>query len=532
MTDDKILSVMESIINRWMDVKQKLYVIDKEIIAKPHFISLSYKEADVKTINILNGSVVNKNGNFNDSKTGYSINVMIGDKKQGYGSRWDARDHLPRDSDVLKNLIENKIDFVLKSALVSYISNIEKIIPVKQENGNKFSQLSNDPVAVYIEKKPKPKSIPKNLILTLKDWTKEISKLNFVDESNAIIYSQHDSRRFIDSQGRKILDHSFLEKVILITDIRHNKNFEIPFGQSIYLVKGWDDVNQKLENILNEIPRDIEQLRNASIPISNQYPVVFSGVSVGIMYHEGLGGHHLSGRYIKKGFSTTFKNQLNKKILPEFITVVDDPQKKDASGFYRFDEEGIEGQRVVLVENGILRNYLLDRDSAVYFGKLSNGHARGEWLCDEMGSITPEPRVSNLEIISSNSVPDEELVEILKKHCIENNLECGLYIDARAGEVDVDTSEFHLYPHKAWKIFPDGRRERITSFYVVAHPYELLKQMVVTGDNYKICTGMCGAESGWVPTQQIAPAAFIPRVTIQSEEPKIQTKRLLEKLKD
>ncbi len=532
MTDDKILSVMESIINRWMDVEQKLYIISKEIIAKPHFISLSYKEADVKKINILNGAVVNNNGNFNDPKTGYSINVMIGDKKQGYGSRWDSRDYIPRNPEVLRKLIDDNIDFVLKSALVSYISNIEKIVSVKQERGNKFSHLSNDPVAVYIEKKPKSKPVPENLILTLKDWTKEMSKLNFVDESNSILYSEHNSRRFVDSQGRKILDHSFLEKVILAIDIRHNKNFEIPFGQSIYSIKGWDNINQRLEDILNEILRDIEQLRNASIPTSNQYPVVFNGVSVGIIYHEALGGHNLSGRYIKKGFSTTFKNQLNKKILPEFITVIDNPQKKDASGFYRFDEEGIEGQRVVLVENGILRNYLLDRDSAVYFGKLSNGHSRGEWLCDEMGSIIPEPRVSNLEIISSNSVPDEELVEILKKYCIENNIKCGLYIDARAGEVDVDTSEFHLYPHKAWKIFPDGRRERITSFYVAAHPYELLKQIVVTGNGYKTCTGMCGAESGWVPAQQIAPAAFIPKVTIQAEEPKIETKRLLEKLND
>ena len=179
MTDDKILSVMESIINRWMDAKQKLYVIDKEIIAKPHFISLSYKEADVKTIDILNGAIVNNNGNFNDCKTGYSINVMIGDKKQGYGSRWDACDHLPRDQNVLKNLIDDNMDFVLKSALGSYISNIEKIVSVKQEKGNKFSHLSNDSVAVYIEEKLNQKPIPKNLILTLKDWTKEILKLNY-----------------------------------------------------------------------------------------------------------------------------------------------------------------------------------------------------------------------------------------------------------------------------------------------------------------------------------------------------------------
>ncbi|MBA3064057.1 TldD/PmbA family protein [Candidatus Woesearchaeota archaeon] len=531
MTDDKILAVMENTINRWMDVKQKLYIINKEIIAKPHFISLSYKEADVKTIDILNGAIVNNNGNFNDSKTGYSINVMIGDKKQGYGSRWEAYDHLPRDLEVLENLIDDKMDHVLKSALVSYISNIKDIIRVKQERGNKFSQLSNDPVAVYIEEKLNQKPIPENLILTLKNWTKKISKLDYVDESHSILYSEHDSRRFVDSQGRKILDHSFLGKVILTIDIRHNKNFEIPFGQSIYSAKGWDDINQKLEDILSEIPKDIEQLRNASIPTSDQYPVVFSAVSVGTIFHETSGGHNLSGRYIKKGFSTTFKNQLNKKIFPEFITVVDDPQKKGAFGFYRFDEEGIEGKRVVLVENGVLRNYILDRDSAVYFGKLSNGHSRGEWLCDEHASL-PEPRVGNLEIISSNSVPDEELVEILKKYCIENNIECGLYIDTDEGEVDVDTSEFHLYPHKAWKIFPDGRRERITNFYVATYPYNLLKQIVVTGNSYKTRRGICDAESGLIPTQEIAPAAFIPRVTIQAEEPKIETKRLLEKLKD
>src|SRR3989339_790214 len=79
----------------------------------------------------------------------------------------------------------------------------------------------------------------------------------------------------------------------------------------------------------------------------------------------------------------------------------------------------------------VMQNYLLDRGSANYFGMNSNGHSRMEWVCrqseENPGVIVPEPRVSNLEIISSNCVSEKELDQIVQNHCKKVNEECALY---------------------------------------------------------------------------------------------------------
>jgi TldD protein len=251
------------------------------------------------------------------------------------------------------------------------------------------------------------------------------------------------------------------------------------------------------------------------------------------LFHEALGAHLLSGRYIKDNESTIFKDKIGRLVLPESLTVIDDPQKKGVVGHYRFDVEGIEGERLVLVKDGVLQEYLLDRDSAPFFGKLSNGHARASWVCDDDGKpFIPEPRISNLEVINKNCVSDRELMEHLKRYCRDNGFEFGLYIGSHQGEVDVETGEFHIYPHRAWKIFPDGKKELITNFRVIAHPYEILTQLELSGKRYEDSQGFCGASSGYVRTWNRACAAFVPGVNVQAMPPIRLQPRVLPKLEN
>src|SRR3989339_465012 len=179
----------------------------------------------------------------------------------------------------------------------------------------------------------------------------------------------------------------------------------------------------------------------------------------------------------------------------------------------------------------VLQNYLLDRCSANYFGMNSNGHSRMEWVCrqseDNPGVIVPEPRVSNLEIISSNCVSEKELDQIVQDHCKKVNEECALYIEAGNGEVDIQTSEFRMFPSKAYKLFPDGKKEPIHNFMIIGNAYELLQQIVVTSNKLATTYGICGSSSGGIQTQEIAPSAFIPTVNIQAIESVKLKKRLI-----
>jgi predicted Zn-dependent protease len=145
--------------------------------------------------------------------------------------------------------------------------------------------------------------------------------------------------------------------------------------------------------------------------------------------------------------------------------------------------------------------------------------------------IAPEPRTSNMEISSPHAISDKKLEEMMQTHCKKNGLEYGLYIEAGAGCVDVSTSMFMIKPDSMWKVYTDGRRERVTSAVIVGSPYELLQQIEGIGNTPRTTLGTCGSNSGGVPVQERAPAIFLPKVTVTAMEEEKYTQRLLEREK-
>jgi len=532
MKHEELIPMMQGLIKRWIDVPQNVHYLDQDLVAKPHYISILYKESEMPNIAILNGHRVLTNPLL---RSGFSIKTMIGDKKQGYGTGRVARNSLPRNTNAIQNLMDLTFDCSLKNALLSYNANIGDTISLNVENG--FFHMSDDPVKGYIANEKSVGKIPTELVNTLIDWSKEVNSQKHVPQNNINLISNKELRSFADSQGRMIQDYSFAGDIKISLLVTHDKQFEMNFLESMPVIENWNKPIPLLEKKLEMIIKHSFNLKSASIPISDQYPVLFSGESMGTLFHEALGAHLLSGKYVTEGSSTTFRGQIGKQILPDFLTIIDDPQMKGSYGYFKYDDEGIEGKKIVLIKDGVLKNYLLDRDSAYALKSLSNGHARMEWvvLQDEFGTLSashPEPRVGNLNILSSKCIPDNELVEYMKKYCVDNKHECGLYIESGSGRVLMESGEFRLYPQRAWKIFPDGKKEYITNFMVIGNPYEMLKQIAITGTSRKISHGICGSTSGGIRTQEIAPAAFLPRVSIQAIEPVYEKERLLERLKD
>src|SRR5207237_5998934 len=106
--------------------------------------------------------------------------------------------------------------------------------------------------------------------------------------------------------------------------------------------------------------------------------------------------HRLEGeRQNSEKEGRTFKGQIGQRILPEFLSVHDDPTARAAgtgknrltlNGFYRFDDEGVPARDVTLIDHGVLRDYLMSRTPIT--GSLqSNGHGRGEGNANQLGRI-------------------------------------------------------------------------------------------------------------------------------------------------
>lgn len=507
---DEFLHVMKESVDKWMEAKPEVNIFGNKISTNPNYISILYKERDDTTWTFSNG--VEDMVGIEDNNAGYSVRVSVGDNEQGYGTARAARDEVPRSAKVLSEIVDEHLDLSTKIAVSTYLVHVSNNSVYEDRP---FDNFSEEDVAVFTGSEPKKISINGSLGEDLKRFTGDVCGKRFVREVEATIGTESGVQRFVDSDGRMIREHNRLGKIYLTGRFRHKSGQELSHLESLTFL---DEVNNgELGAVMDDFRLVVDELRGAVTPVSGQYPVIFSAGAVGTMIHEALGGHLLSGRYIRDGISTTFKDRLDTLVLPEFMTVVDNPRLKGASGFYLFDDEGIASKETLLIENGVLRNYLLDRRSAEYFGMKSNGHSRMEWVTSGFGGlIVPEPRVSNLDIRSSDPVSEGELEELAKKHCVDSRSECVIYIDSHVGQVDVQTSEFILYPSKAYKIYPNGKREPAHNFMVIANAYELLSQIVATSDNYEITHGVCGSTSGGIPTQEISPSAFLPRVNIQA----------------
>jgi len=222
--------------------------------------------------------------------------------------------------------------------------------------------------------------------------------------------------------------------------------------------------------------------------------------------------------------ATTFAQKIGKKILPDSITIWDDPTLPDGYGSFKFDEEGVPAQKTLLVKNGILMTFLHDRISAGREGIKSNGKSRSDETKE------PEPRIANLVMKSSKSYSTDELIEMMIEDLKKNGEEYGLLVDGGGGDVYVETPEHREYPLAIYRIYPDGRKEPVTSVNIYQEAHESLKNIVAVGKKREVFYGFCGAESGFIPIQMECPAAYVKSVNVETIGGKIPRERLLGKL--
>ncbi len=272
---------------------------------------------------------------------------------------------------------------------------------------------------------------------------------------------------------------------------------------------------------------------------SGKYPVLLDGKAVGTFFHEAIAAHLLSGKYVVAGASHVYPpERLGKLVLPEYINIRDAPSTPDGLGSYEYDEEGVKAQDIVLVENGILRNYLLDKDSAAKLSRLlnqniiSNGRARSQWVKEGDTLLPLEPRVTNLAVtVEANHLKSERALWAGFKQQIADNryADYGILVEGSDGEVQIEDGMFKLLPQTAWRVDKNGHKKLLREVVIVSHLDHLFGDVIDVGLPYKTSYGFCGAMSGYVPTQERAPSFLLRSMSIidygaDSSTPKLSVK--------
>lgn len=250
-------------------------------------------------------------------------------------------------------------------------------------------------------------------------------------------------------------------------------------------------------------------------------PALLTGRAAAVFFHE-VFGHRAEGHRQKDiNEGQTFARKVGEQILPEFLSIVDDPTKAklgatELLGFYQFDDEGQPARNVPLIERGVLRNFEMSRSPLVGFPH-SNGHGRRQL------GYEPVSRQGNLIVESNRKVTNAQLRQKLIELIKGQGKSFGLLIDDIAGGFTFtgrgQPQAFQVLPLVVYKVFSDGRPDQlIRGVDIVGTPLVSLTKIVATGDTPEVFNGYCGAESGSVPVAAASPEILISEMEIQKKE--------------
>ena len=516
--DTKIISALEEQLQESMKLKlrQRRPGKKKQEIFKPFFISYSAKDAYGIEVIAKNNSIFTKSSDDKHRSKLIKGELRIGDYAGGCGVGLFFG-IAPCDTNELaiKREVWTFTNEVMWEAVKDYENKFIESIGLHQKNG-KFSFFSKEKKSIYenINNGDCPLAkIDKGYWSNILKKVSKILARDDIYDSEVGLGAFYKRRYFVNSEGTKIVDDYVRYNISLNAATADKRNLLLQNNESFW---GIDLNNMPSEETLfiaaENLIKDLYAMRDAKQQEAGSYPTLIDGENHGVIWHEAI-GHSLEGHRLDEdsddgmfysGTSLTFKNKIGKKIAPDFFTVDDDPTDKNLDGHYVYDEEGVKGKKILLVKSGVLKNYLLSRESAGKLKRKSNGHARSDNIND------PTPRMSNIKIYSDNEHPIEKLKEMLIYECEKQGKEYGLIFEGTmGGYTDTEESYFHTVPKRIFRLYKDGRMEQVRGIYQTATPYQMLENIIATSNDYSIFNGVCSSESGSIASTETAPDALI-----------------------
>ena len=330
---------------------------------------------------------------------------------------------------------------------------------------------------------------------------------------------QNSKSRLVSSEGAAIATPSASTRMVIEAQARADDGMELlrveTFqAQSASGLPAESELNGKIQ----KMAEDLRDLRKAPVAEPYDGPAMLSGRASAVFFHEVL-GHRLEGhRQRDEDEGQTFTKKVGQEVLPKFLSVADDPTVHEMSGMklmgsYEFDNEGSPAQRVEVIKDGVLQNFLMSRMPIKNFG-LSNGHGRNQ------PGLMPTGRQGNLIVTSTQSVSEAQLRQQLIEQIKKQGKPYGLYFDDIQGGFTLTTRSlpqaFQVLPVIVYRVYADGRPdELVRGVDIVGTPLGALTRIVATGDQQHVFNGICGAESGSVPVAAVAPAMLFSEMEVQ-----------------
>lgn len=231
---------------------------------------------------------------------------------------------------------------------------------------------------------------------------------------------------------------------------------------------------------------------------AGKFPVVIDNGFGGVIFHEAC-GHGLEATAVARNASV-FAGKLGQQIASPLVTAIDDGTIPNAWGSSAMDDEGTPTARNVLIENGVLKSYLVDRLNGRKMGAAITGSSRRQDY-----RFAPTSRMTNTYIAPGKSTPEE----------IISATEYGLYArQMGGGSVDPATGSFNFAVLEGYMIRNGKIAEPVRGATLIGKGPEVLWNIDMVGNNLKRAQGMCGSKSGSIPTDVGQPMLRVSRMTV------------------
>ena len=256
--------------------------------------------------------------------------------------------------------------------------------------------------------------------------------------------------------------------------------------------------NMDIEAEAREASRIAKTMLFASYAPSGKFPVVIDNRFGGVIFHEAC-GHGLEASSVAKG-NSIFAGKMGQMIASPLVSAVDDGTLPNEWGSLTIDDEGHKTQRNLLIENGILKGYLVDKLNGRRMDMKSTGSGRRESY-----KYAPTSRMTNTFILNGKSSFDE----------IIKNTEYGIYAkNMGGGSVNPATGDFNFAVMEGYIIRNGKICEPVRGATLIGNGGEVLKKIDMVGNNLGFGQGMCGSSSGSIPTNVGEPTIRVSEITV------------------
>lgn len=384
---------------------------------------------------------------------------------------------------------ENLMKVALEAAAALLGSPEQKSIVLARMGVEKFNPIRLEPRKIANREKV---DIMKKAHFAAANYDKQISQV-------AISYLDTDQNVFIANSDGLMVEDRRVRTRLAINAVATKGNEK----QSAFRGPGrhmgfelFDHID--VEEIARDAARSAVTMVNADYAPSGKLPVIIDNEFGGVIFHEAC-GHSLEATSVAKGASV-FSNKLGEKIASDVVTAVDDGTIPNAWGSQNIDDEGNKTRRNVLIENGILKGYMIDKLNGRRMGMEPTGNARRQSY-----KYAPTSRMTNTFICAGQSTKEEIIA----------NTEYALFAKHMGGgSVNPATGEFNFAVSEGY-IVRNGKIEKpVRGATLIGKGSEILQKIDMVASNLATGQGMCGSVSGSIPADVGQPTIRVTEITV------------------